>query len=266
MLIPQSLSQVSLLDATVYHQRVGDPSNAFRYQLYYLMLPLSLNKKMPGISIDRPGMVSFFSRDYGPRDGSDLQSWIQNLLKINGIDSHIHEVVLLTMPRMFGHAFNPVSFWLCLDEQGALRAVLCEVNNTFGQHHSYLCFHQDGAIIDGAHWLEAEKHFHVSPFFPREGRYRFKFSLNEDQVRIWIHYFDASHQRKLITCLSGHVQPLTRTRLVKMCARYPMVGLKTLTLIHWQAIKLWLKKAKFYRLPVQEPERLTATEPFDESR
>ena len=85
----------------------------------------------------------------------------------------------MTMPRMLGYVFNPVSFWFCRDRSGALRAVLCEVNNTFGESHCYLVHHDDLRPIEPDAWLDGRKAFHVSPFLPVEGGYRFRFRLDE---------------------------------------------------------------------------------------
>ena len=96
----------------------------------------------------------------------------------------------MTMPRLFGYVFNPVSFWFCRDRDGRLRAVLCEVNNTFGEHHCYLVHHDDRRPIEADAWLDGRKAFHVSPFLPVEGSYRFRFRLDAERAHVDVNYHD----------------------------------------------------------------------------
>jgi DUF1365 family protein len=157
---------------------------------------------------------------------------------------------LLAQPRILGHVFNPVSFWLCRDGGGALRVVIAEVSNTFGERHSYLCHREDLGPITAEDHLTATKIFHVSPFQPVEGGYRFRFDIRADRIGIWIDY--TAGKGGLIATLTGPRRPLTNAAIVAACLRRPFGSRRVLALIHWQALKLWWKNAG-YRPPPAPP-------------
>jgi DUF1365 family protein len=241
-----------LYTAQVVHKRLFPKANAFHYGVYYLALPL------PAAAI--PGrLASFHRKDVGLRDGSDPTPWVRGILADYDLNQKTQRIVLVTMPRVLGYVFNPVSFYLCLDGSNALRAVLCEVHNTFGEQHSYLCANADHSPIGADQWLEAEKVFHVSPFLERRGDYKFRFDVSADKLGIWIDYFDADQQKQLITALTGSFTPLTPQALRQAFWRHPLVALKAVTLIHWQALKLAVKGVRYIAKPAQLSQRITAT-------
>jgi uncharacterized protein len=241
-----------LYEAKVMHKRFSPKENAFHYNVYYLVLPL------PAAGI--PGWLSRFdARDVGKRDGSDPTPWVRGILADYGLNEKTKNIVLITMPRVLGYVFNPVSFYFCLDGDDHLRAVLCEVHNTFGEQHSYLCANPDHEPIASDQWLAADKIFHVSPFLPRNGEYKFRFDLKVDKLGIWIDYYDVNGQRQLITSLVGSFSPLTSQSLSDVFWRHPLVALKAITLIHWQALKLVMKGIRYISKPVQLVVRITAT-------
>ncbi len=238
--------------AQVMHKRLFPKENAFHYGIYYLALPL------PAVPI--PGrLASFHTKDVGNRDGSDPTPWVRTILADYGLNETTTDIILITMPRVLGYVFNPVSFYLCLDATKTLRAVLCEVHNTFGEQHSYLCANPDHAPITADQWLEAQKIFHVSPFLERLGTYKFRFDLRQDKLSLWIDYYDASHRKQLITSLAGSFAPLTPQSLRQAFWRHPLVTLKAMALIHWQAIKLTIKGIRYIVKPQQNPQRLSTT-------
>jgi DUF1365 family protein len=156
--------------------------------------------------------------------------------------------VLQTFPRIFGFVFNPVSFWFCHDRSGALRAVLAEVRNTFGDRHNYLIAHADQRPILAADTLTARKIFHVSPFFPVAGEYRFRFELTPLRRRVELDYW-LDGERVLATALEGRPQPLAAAPLRNALLRQPLLTLAVVWRIHWQAVQLWLKRAVFHSRP-----------------
>jgi DUF1365 family protein len=156
--------------------------------------------------------------------------------------------VLQTFPRLFGFVFNPVSFWFCHDRNGALRAVLAEVRNTFGDRHNYLIAHADQRPITAADTLAARKIFHVSPFFPVAGEYRFRFDLTPERRRVELDYW-LDGERVLATALEGRPQPLAASALGRALLRQPLLTLAVVWRIHWQAVQLWLKRAVFHSRP-----------------
>jgi hypothetical protein len=128
------------------------------------------------------------------------------------------------------------------------RAVIAAVNNTFGEHHNYVCFHDDRRPIRSEDWLEARKMFHVSPFLAVEGTYRFRFAATGGGVAVWINHHD-SEGPLLSTSLIGRSEEMTSARLLSYFFRYPLMTLKVIALIHYQAVKLFLKGMRHYQKP-----------------
>jgi DUF1365 family protein len=158
------------------------------------------------------------------------------------------EVILLTLPRVFFYAFNPVSFWFCLDRNAQPRAVLAEVNNTFAERHGYLCFHADHRPIQSGDCLEVQKIFHVSPFMETKGSYRFRFGYCEKRIRVAIDLYD-DEGLILATSITGKTTEMTIAGLLRVLLSYPLQTLKVVVLIHYQAVKLVLKGVKHYPKP-----------------
>lgn len=249
-----------IFTANVMHKRLFPAENQFSYRIFYLSLPLSemKNAEKRGLAINRRAPISFHNCDHGHRDKNEnLQQWVVSVLKESPALEHIENIVLVTMPRILGYVFNPVSFWLCLDNAGNIRAVVNEVNNTFGETHTYLCSEENGEPLTEHTWLSAQKVFHVSPFLAREGHYKFKYALKNNRLSIHIDYYDETNNKQLITALSGKLIPLNKKNLRKVFWRYPLVTLKSISLIHWQAVKLVYKRVRYYRKPDQIEERVT---------
>jgi DUF1365 family protein len=205
--------------------------------------------------VNRPGLMSFYLRDHGRRDGSSISDWITGLFSEYGIKTSAENVILVTLPRVLGYVFNPVSFWFAISENGcSIRAVLCEVNNTFKETHSYLCLSQAGGSLDQDRWLSAEKLFHVSPFLRREGYYKFRFRLSKESLGVCIDYYNEENEKMLITELGGSLEPFTARAVTKYFFGIPLLTFKVLFLIHWQALKLFAKRIRY----IPKPEQLDA--------
>jgi DUF1365 family protein len=246
----------SIFFGKVMHRRFFPRENGFSYRIYYLAFPLAKMGEL-ALKIGRFGMQSVAKQDHGPRDGSDLKSWAKDLLTAHNIDKANGDVVLMTMPRVLGYAFNPVSFWFCFDADENIRAVLCEVNNTFGESHVYICAHADQRVISHDDILMGEKVFHVSPFLERNGHYTFRFDLRSNKCGIWINYFAQNGDKQLVTALTGAFRPMTRRAMFAAFWSYPLVTLKAITLIHWQALKILAKKIKYISKPIQYKSNVT---------
>ncbi len=250
----------SILIADVMHKRLLPRVNGFTYKVYYLCFALSqmqkLSKASAMLALNRPGLFSFYEKDHGSRDGSSLEGWIRDILRKWGITKADGDIVLIALPRLFGYVFNPVSFWFCLDKERQVRAVLCEVNNTFGERHDYLCFHDDHRPIASDDWIEGRKVFHVSPLLKVQGEYRYRFHLSEAQIGVWIDYYD-SDGKKLLTSLTGKQAPLTTKALLGCFFRYPLITFKVITLIHYQALKMLMKGIRYVPRPPLPEEELT---------
>ena len=232
----------------VRHARLKPARNAFAYPTYFLMLPLrAIARHGSGaLAHNRRALISFFDRDHGDGGGNAL-AWIEALLLREGVEDATGEIWLHTYPRVLGYAFKPVSFWFCHTAGGELRAIVVEVNNTFGERHCYL--------LDQPRYgeeLTADKVFHVSPFCSLEGGYRFRFMRSSaggvEKTVARIDYDDASGPL-LQTSVSGTLQPVTRASLRKALWGYPAMTFGVIARIHWQAFKLWRKRVPFITKP-----------------
>jgi len=248
-----------LCTGSVMHARHVPATHRFAYPLFFLRLPLSsigdLHIRLLGINRPAPMRVDY--NDHGARDGTHPLLWVRALLRRHGLQVD-GEIVLQTMPRLFGFVFNPVSFWYCHDGNGGLRAVLCEVNNTFGERHNYLVAHADGRPIAAHDTLWARKVFHVSPFFPVSGEYRFRFARRGTVGSVAIDYFE--HGKLLLTTrLAGRARPLDNRAVLAALVRFPLMTVAVVARIHWQALKLALLcRVAFFRKP-QPPLEETTT-------
>jgi DUF1365 family protein len=239
-----------ILAAQVFHARTRPRRNAFRYSVYYLRIGLKELSRPTGrslFSIDRFNLFSLYNRDYRSGGMTTAES-VHAALDGFGITEVDGEIELVTLPRILGYAFNPVSFWLCHDRDKNLRAVIAAVNNTFGEHHRYVCFHDDHRPICSEEWLEARKTFHVSPFLAVDGTYRFRFAATGGGIAVWINHHDADGLL-LSTSLIGRSEELTSARLLSCFFRYPLMTLKVVVLIHYQAVRLFLKGMRHHHKP-----------------
>jgi uncharacterized protein len=231
---------------SVRHTRLRPARNAFAYSTYFLMLPMrSIHLQGAGeLARNRAAAISFHDKDHGDGRPDSLQ-WIDELLKSEGIEDATGEAWLHCYPRVLGYSFKPVSFWYCHRTDGSLRAVVVEVNNTFGERHVYLLDH-----VRYGQELTATKVFHVSPFCNVEGQYRFRFmtTAERDRTVARIDYDDA--QGALInTSVSGDLQPLNAQAVRKALFSYGAMTLGVIARIHWQALKLFIKRVPFFSKP-----------------
>lgn len=247
-----------LYSGEVMHRRCAPAVHAFRHGVFFLRLRIDgpVPALPPLMSRNRWNLCSFHDADHGPRDGSPLEPWIRGLLESHGLACADGAIWLQTFPRVFGYVFNPVSFWLCHDRRGALRAVLAEVNNTFGERHNYLLAHDDGRPICGDDWLAARKVFHVSPFLPVSGGYLFRFRDAGAHSSFRIDYEDAGGHR-LMTGIGGSGRPLTTRRIAGALLRHPLLTLGVMLRIHYHALRLWLKRVPFFPKPLPPAQDIT---------
>ncbi len=251
----------SIMFGHVMHKRLLPKINGFKYRIYYIIFPLSAlqNPKFP-LPLNRLSLLSFHTKDHGNRQKNiDLQHWVRDILATHNVTNANGDIVLITLPRVLGYVFNPVSFWLCYDTSHTIRAVLCEVNNTFGETHTYLCSHQNGDTITANDIFEGDKVFHVSPFLKREGHYSFRFDISHKKCNIWIQYFNANGEKQLITALNGALQPMRFRTIQKAFWTYPLMTIKAIVLIHWQAVKLVAKGIKYIPRPRQKSQKTSVT-------
>lgn len=238
-----------------YHGRHGAISNAFRYRVDYVLCDLSENGPEPVLFSRNAGnLVSLHDVDHGGKrgDGQGVR-WVRQVLREHGFsDLTDGKILLLAQPRVLGYVFNPVSFWLVHDAGGALRLVVAEVNNTFGDRHSYLCHHDDLRPIRAEDTLHARKVFHVSPFQPVTGEYTFRFDISDRKIGIWIDY--RTEDGGVLATFTGRRQPLTSWSILQTCLARPFGSMRVVALIYWQAMKLKLKGAIYRSRPLPPSE------------
>lgn len=262
--------------AKVFHKRLSPRVNQFSYDVFYLGFDIAKISQIRRalLGVDSFNIFSFYSKDHGGRDcgkGSgplrgqtpkhssenNIEQWIRQILDEKNLNQKVKNIFLVTHPRLFGYVFNPVSFWFCLDENKNLIAVLCEVNNTFGEHHDYLIFNHNHAPIEENQEFEAQKDFHVSPFFTREGKYKFRFKFSSKNIFVAINYFSNDDQPLLLTTVSCKNIALNNRNLLKLFFAIPFVTFKVLALIHFQALKIIFKKIKYIKKPQQKTHKIT---------
>ena len=237
---------VELIRGETFHGRKGAVANSFRYSVDYVLLDVE-RARGPGLfSRNRGNLFAVHDSDHGGAPGKGRGVlWVREVLAAHGLAAE--RVLLMAQPRVLGHVFNPVSFWLCYQGE-ALVAVISEVTNTYGDRHSYLCHREDKGPITREDTLTATKIFYVSPFQPVEGGYRFRFDIRPERVGVWIDYSNGTGG--LFTNLIGPRVPLTNLGILRACLRRPFGSRRVLALIHWQALKLALKGVSFRRRPV----------------
>jgi DUF1365 family protein len=254
-------AQASIGFGQVRHKRLRPKVHAFAYRTFFLMLPLRrLTEITPALPVNRWGAISFDERDHG--DGRDAQAggalgWVTELLRGEGIQDADGEIWLHAYPRMWGYAFKPVSFWYCHRKDASLRAIVVEVNNTFGERHCYVLENP----VFGAP-LTARKCFHVSPFLDVTGDYAFRFMLTrrEGRTHTVVRIDHRDGQGTLLqTSVSGVLEPITRASLRHALWAYPAMTWMLIARIHWHALQLWAKGIKFHRKPEPAPSFVTRT-------
>ena len=242
----QPLARALLGIGQVRHRRLRPRQHAFAYPTYFLMLPLRTLRQQPEPALHRNarGWLSFHDADHG--DGrADALAWLDSALAAEGVHDATGEVWLHCYPRVLGYVFKPVSFWYCHRADGSLAAIVTEVNNTFGERHCYLL---TGANVAFGRELHASKVFHVSPFCDVQGQYRFRFMRTADRTVARVDHDDAQGA-VLQTSVSGQLQTLTDAGARRAFFGMPLMTLAVLLRIHWQALRLSIKRVPFFRKP-----------------
>ncbi len=192
-------------------------------------------------------MWSVSDRDHGGTVGAgNGTEWARKSFSQFGLATDDVRILLLTQPKVLGAGFNPVSFWLAIkDEQ--LLGVIAEVNNTYGDRHSYVCLKDDFGPLSLKDELRSDKVMHVSPFQDVAGEYSFNFALQADRFLVRICH--KGRMAGVVATLSGEFCPMTNLSILSTFARRPLAPFRTLALIHWQALKLYLKGVSYRARP-----------------
>ena len=234
----------ALYTGTLVHTRREPTRNAFRYPVAYFLLDLDelpeLDRRLRFLSVNRANAVSFRDGDYLDGDATPLKERVVRFCAERG--RAVERVLTLTQLRVLGYVFNPVTFHWCYGPDGALVCIVAELSNTFGERLPELL---DG----GGRRYEQAKRLHVSPFFGLDQSYEYAFSQPGDEVWARIHVRDDEGGRPLTALLHGRRRELTNRSLAAVLLRYPLQPLQVIVLIHWQALRLWLKRVPFHRKP-----------------
>lgn len=237
----------------VMHERMQPVAYYFKYATTSIKVDIDQiqqeSAKLRWLSFNRFNLVSLNERDHGPRDGTPWREWIDGFFTQYHLSSPAR-VELICYPRILGYAFNPLAMWYAYNQQDQLIAVIAEVSNTFGQWHHYL-LKLDPQTTEGtpSHIkAQADKVFHVSPFIDMQARYHFRLRPPTEQVYTYIRE-TRNGEAFFFASQTGAYRDLNDTNLLKLAGWAPFRMLKVIGLIHWWALKIWLKGGKFHRTP-----------------
>jgi uncharacterized protein len=230
------------------HARFGAVTHSLAYDIYQLLIDVDdVAGSVAGLSwlkYNRFGPLAFYDRDHGDRTGAPLRAWVETRLREAGVEIDGGPIRLLTFPRVLGFVFNPISVFFAYGMQGELKGVIYEVNNTFGETHAYVAPASNTAIEHHS----ADKVFHVSPFFDVSGRYAFTLRAPDDALSLVIDKYKGA-VRDHVATLKARRLPLTDAALAKAFFTMPLLTLKVVAAIHFEALKLLFKGARYHDKP-----------------
>ena len=240
----------------VMHARLKPMGHRFSYRVMSLLIDLDrldeAGRQSPLFAVNRPAIYSFNEADHGKRDGSSLRAYAQRCAAARGIDLTGGRVLLLCYPRLFGYTFNPLSAYFCYRAGGELALIIYEVRNTFGDIHCYVLPIRPGEISVAGVRQQQDKLFYVSPFIDMAMRYHFRVSPPGDNVKLRI--LETSREGPLLAAtFRGRRRALTTAALLRSFFSLPLVTLKIVAAIHWEALRLWLKGARLVPRPTAAP-------------
>lgn len=236
----------------VMHQRLKPFGHRFSYQVFSLLADIDrlgeLDRISPLLAVDRPGILSFRQGDHVERKEDTLRAYADRLLAGAGLKQPAARILVLAYPRMFGYVFNPISVYFAYDHTGALAALIYAVRNTFGGRHAYVAVLRDGEMTQAGVRQTRAKNLHVSPFIGMDGRYEFRILPPGKAVRLRIHETEDGSP-VLAATFAGRARDLTTSALLSCLLKFPFMTWKIMAGIHWQALRLWLRGARFHRSP-----------------
>lgn len=267
-----------LYECHVMHARFVPREHRFLYRIFLFGLDLdeldTLHRRLPFFSVGRANLYSFRECDFlptaeplhnanaaslssaptassGARAPGALKARVVAYLASQGIDLAGGRVLLVTLPRVFGYLFNPVSFYFCYDRTGACVASLAEVTNTFREMKPYLLGPETreaaapASSVSPAFRLRTPKHFYVSPYSDVDVAFDFTLRVPGEKLSVQIDDYTGAG-RTLTSTLTGTRRALTGARLAWFTLKYPAITLRVIALIHWHALRLWLKRVPWF--------------------
>ncbi len=238
-----------LLEGKVRHRRARPFAYGLEHDVWYAALDLTeldaLDRRLRLFGRNRRAATVFRDRDHLPVPAQDVDAEVRAHLRSGGEDPAGWRITLITNLRTFGHVFNPASFYLCRDRLGDLRVVIVEVHNTFGERHLYTLRHR-GTGSEGPFAGFMDKAFFVSPFIAIDGGYSVHVRDEPDGIRLAI-ALRQDDEHLLSTSLVLRRTALSDRALLRMLVRHPLMTHRTIALIHWHALRLWLRGAPFFR-------------------
>lgn len=253
---PPPDAAATLYVGEIMHQRMKPFGHRFRYRVFSLLVDLDrldeAGRLSTLFSVNRRNLVSFHEKDHVSAGSATLRAYADRLFAETGL-GRADRILLVCYPRILGYVFNPLSVYHAYDGGGALVAMIYEVRNTFGERHSYVCPVGPGEMSESGLRQSRDKRFHVSPFIGMAARYHFRMLPPGAEIRWRI--LENDHEGPLLSAtFSGRQVPLTSASLLTLTARIPFLTFKIVAGIHWEALKLWLKGARYIRRPAPPPE------------
>jgi DUF1365 family protein len=249
---PVPKAAACLYAGEVMHQRMKPFGHRFQYKVFSLLIDLDRLNEADRLSrlfsINHGNLVAFYESDHTGKDGVSLRCHVDQLLLDAGLARPAARILLVCYPRILGYVFNPISVYHAYDHDDRLLAMIYEVRNTFGERHSYVCLIMPGELTDAGLRQSCDKLFHVSPFIPMDMRYRFRMLPPGDEIRWRILETDAEGPL-LSATFTGRQQRISTATLAALTLRIPFLTFKILAGINWEALKLWLKGAKYISRP-----------------
>ena len=243
---------------TVMHRRVRPRKHKLSYRVFSMLVDLdelpALDRDVSGFGHNRFSLFSFYDRDHGLGRHESLKTWVLGELAKAGIETSNGPVRLLCYPRILGYAFNPLSVYFCYRPNGELAAVLHQVSNTFHQRHSYLFPVTPGP--DDIIRQTCVKELYVSPFIKMGMIYNFRIKPPTSDVAISIHESD-DQGALLFASFAGEQKPFLAKAIRQLFWSYPLMTLKVVGGIHWEALRLWIKGVPMVQRPEPPPEPVT---------
>lgn len=253
---PAPAAAAVLFSGEVMHQRMKPFGHRFQYRVFSLLVDLDrlaeANRLSALFSVNGKNLVSFHEKDHSGGDAVSLRAYADDLLADAGLSAPAARILLVCYPRILGYVFNPISVYYAYDADERLVAMIYEVRNTFRERHTYVCPVSDGEMTAGGLRQSCDKIFHVSPFIPMQMRYHFRMLPPGDEIRWRILETDLEGPL-LAATFTGRQESMATSTLLSLTARIPFLTLKIVAGIHWEALKLWLKGAKYISRPKAPP-------------